>query len=108
MIKPVIPASPARLRGFGDADGAVIAHAGRYARECVLVAFEMIGGVDRLASWADQNPGEFYTKMFSKTITKEVEVSAGTGIEDMLAQLDRGEHQPTEIPTIDAEFTEDE
>lgn len=28
-------------------------------------AFQMVGGVDRLALWADQNPGEFY-KLFSK------------------------------------------
>lgn len=28
-------------------------------------AFQMIGGVDRLALWADQNPGDFY-KLFGK------------------------------------------
>lgn len=28
-------------------------------------AFQMIGGVDRLALWADSNPGEFY-KLFGK------------------------------------------
>lgn len=28
-------------------------------------AFQMIGGVDRLALWADQNPSEFY-KLFGK------------------------------------------
>lgn len=88
----------------GDADGAVVMHAGRYAREAVLVAFEMIGGVDRLAAWAGQNPGEFYTKMFAKTITREVEHSAGGGIEELLATLDSGAHTSSQQDTQDADF----
>lgn len=111
MNRPLLPAAPAKLQGFGDADGTVIAHAGRYARECVLVAFEMIGGVERMAAWAEKNPGEFYTKLFTKTITREVEVGASSGIEDLLAQLDRptqiGEAQPIQ-PVQDVEFTIDE
>lgn len=97
-----------QLQGFGSADGAVIQHAGRYARECVLLAFEMMGGVERLHHWADRNPGEFYTKLFTKTITREVEVSPGGGIEDLLAQLDRRVHGGDgEEPTIvDAEIIE--
>ena len=90
---------------FGDADGAVVAHAGRYARECVLTAFEMIGGVDRMADWADKNPDQFFTKLFPKVITKEVEVTASAGIEDLLAQLDRSPlpAAPAE-PAVDADF----
>lgn len=88
---------------YGDADGAVIAHAGRYARECVLVAFEMIGGVERMADWADKNPGEFYTKLYTKVITREVEVHASEGIEDLLLRLDGGARVPTE-PAQDADF----
>lgn len=80
----------------------VIAHAGRYARECVLIAFEMIGGVERLADWADKNPSEFYTKIFTKTITKEVEVSASEGIEDLLLRLDSAERHRE--PVEDAEW----
>jgi hypothetical protein len=107
--RPLVPPSPAaamQLRPYGDADGAVIAHAGRYSRECVLLAFEMIGGVERMAHWADRNPTEFYTRLFSKVITREVEVSAGTGIEDLLAQLDKGGHVVG--PTLDAEYEIDE
>lgn len=96
-----------QLRGFGASDGAVIQHAGRYARECVLLAFEMMGGVDRLYHWADRNPGEFYTKLFTKTITREVEMSPGGGIEDLLAQLDRGAQVGgSPHPIIDAEIIE--
>jgi hypothetical protein len=73
---------------FGDADGAVIQHTGRYAREAVLTAFNMIGGVQRLADWWDKNPGEGYTKLLPKIITREVEVHASEGVEELLRQLD--------------------
>lgn len=75
----------------GDADGAIITHAGRYARECVLLAFEMIGGVERMADWADKNPDLFYTRLYTRVMTKEVEVHASEGIEELLARLDSAE-----------------
>lgn len=105
MNRPLLPGSPAKLQGFGSADGAVIAHAGRYSRECVLLAFEMMGGVERMADWADKNPELFYTRLFPKVITREVEVSAGQGIEDLLALLDRSSHTGGEPHTVmDAEI----
>ena len=85
---PLAPSAALQLRPYGDADGAVIAHAGRYARECVLLAFEMIGGVERMAEWATSHPTEFYTRLFTKVITKEVEITASQGVEDLLARLD--------------------
>lgn len=88
-----LPAATLRPQLQGSADGAVIPHVGRYARESVLLAFEMIGGVERLADWATKNPGEFYTKMFTKVVTREVEVSASEGIEDLLLRLDRAEKE---------------
>jgi hypothetical protein len=105
--KPKLPSvHPLRSTAFGDADGAVITHAGRYAREAVLVAFEMIGGVERMADWANQNPGEFYTKLYTKVITREVEVSASEGIEDLLLRLDRAGRSETLLGV--AEDDEDE
>lgn len=38
-------------------------------------AFDMIGGVPRLALWADQNPTKFYT-LFSKLVPATAEVQA--------------------------------
>lgn len=107
MTWPMLPGSPARGMSavpIGDTDGAVIQHAGRYARECVLTAFEMIGGVDRMAHWAEKNPTEFYTRLFGKVVTREVEIQPGSGIEDLLAALDRSAHseKPTG-PVLDAE-----
>jgi len=107
--RPALSVTP-----YGDADGAVIPHAGRYAREAVLLAFEMIGGVERMASWAEANPTEFYTRLFTKVITREVEVSASQGVEDLLARLDNpltvipahsehSHHDPTTEP-LEAEY----
>lgn len=92
------------LRTYGDADGAVLPHAGRYARECVLVAFEMIGGVERMADWAGRNPGEFYTKLYPKVITREVEVHAPEGVEDLLLKLDRAERAASGGPVVEADY----
>ncbi|MEO8128359.1 MAG: hypothetical protein ABI822_14765 [Bryobacteraceae bacterium] len=103
MGVPILPGSPLQLQGFGDADGAVIANAGRYSRECVLLAFEMIGGVERMADWANKNPTEFYTRLFTKTITREVEVSTSVGIEELLMKLD-GKPSTESHQTLDAEY----
>ena len=41
-----------------------------------------------MAEWAEENPGEFYTKLFSKTITRETDINHTVGVEDMLDELD--------------------
>lgn len=105
---PGVPAKPVKLQGFGSADGAVIPHAGRYARESVLLAFEMIGGVERMADWATKNPGEFYTKLFTKVVTREVEVSASEGIEDLLLRLDRAEREHGPLVGVDPDAPDEE
>lgn len=42
-------------------------------------AFELIGGVPRLALWADQNPGQFY-QLFGKTLPQ-------TNMVDIMAKM---------------------
>lgn len=37
-------------------------------------AFDLIGGAPRLASWAHENPKDFYTKLFNKTIERSTAV----------------------------------
>lgn len=83
-------------------DGAVMALASGkgFARNAVLTAFQMIGGTERLAEWADENPGEFYKGLFSKTITREADVHHTIGVEDSLDELDELDD------AIDAEFDE--
>lgn len=75
-----------------DQDGNLYQHVGRYAGQMVITAFDMIGGVDRLADWADKNPNEFFTKVFPKVIAKPVEHSVSEGVEALLERLDASEH----------------
>ncbi len=91
------------LVGAGP-DGAVLANLGRYHRQAISTAFEMCGGVERLADWADKNYGEFVTKLYPKIIPREVEVQASEGVEDLLRQLDAPNAlniTPTELPDDD-------
>lgn len=37
-------------------------------------AFDLIGGVPRLAHWAHHNPGEFFTKIWGKTLQSASQV----------------------------------
>lgn len=90
-------------------DAALYANVGRYAGAVVMTAFETIGGVERLAHWADQNPADFYTKVFTKTITKpqQLEVSGTISIEEAVKMLDMQEgvdyHDVTPAPDLGAE-----
>lgn len=38
-------------------------------------AFQMLGGVDALAAWATENPGEFY-KLWGKLVPRDLKVEA--------------------------------
>ena len=78
-------------------------HMGRFSRGVVRSVFESIGGVERMAEWADENPSDFYTKIFAKTITRETEVQTSEGVERLLDRLDEAEANG-EI--IDAEWEE--
>lgn len=77
-------------------------HVGRFAGALVLSTFEMIGGLPRMAHWADDNPTDFYTKLFPKMISRsqQVDVSGTLTIDDAITRLER-----LNAP-IEAEFTE--
>ena len=70
-------------------------HVGRYAGAVVMHCFEMIGGAERMRSWADQNPTDFYTKLFPKMISRsqQVDVSATLTIDDAIDRLERQNSQ---------------
>lgn len=81
-------------------------HIGRYAGAIVLSVFEQIGGAPRMASWADGNPTDFYTKLFPKMISRsqQVDVSGTLTIDDAISRLERMEEgQFTEVAS-DAEY----
>lgn len=66
-------------------------HVGRFAGALVLSCFEMIGGLPRMANWADDNPTDFYTKLYPKLISRsqQVDVSGTLTIDDAITRLER-------------------
>lgn len=68
-------------------------HVGRFAGALVMSCFEQIGGLPRMASWADDNPTDFYTKLFPKMISRsqQVDVSGTLTIDDAINRLERME-----------------
>lgn len=99
---PAAAAPTPNLPAVADSAGGLMVSAGKYARSVVLGVFEQIGGQDAMADWASANPGEFYTKLFAKTITREVEEKRVDSVEDLLDAID------TEVTLVatDAEFEE--
>lgn len=77
-------------------------HVGKYAGALVLACFEQIGGLDRMAAWADSNYTDFATKLFPKLIQRStaVEHSGNITIDDAITRLER-----LNAP-IEAEFSE--
>lgn len=77
-------------------------HVGRFAGALVMSCFEQIGGLPRMATWADDNPTDFYTKLFPKMISRsqQVDVSGTLTIDDAITRLERMDDP------IDAEFRE--
>lgn len=67
---------------------AIYENVGKYARGAVLYAFERVGGAEGLAQWANENRDDFYTKLFPKVITREVDVTERRGIDELLDALD--------------------
>ena len=73
--------------------GEAYQHVGRYAGAVVMACFEQIGGLQRMANWADTNPTDFYTKLFPKLVQRsaQVDVSGVITIDDAISRL---ENQP--------------
>lgn len=68
--------------------------------QAFLTSFELIGGVPRLALWADQNPTQFY-QLCSKLFPQQVE--GKLGVDGSLAQLLMkmgSSHQPAIIEQV--------
>ena len=78
-------------------------HVGRFAGALVMACYEQIGGLERMAKWADTNPTDFYTKLLPKIIsrTAQVDVSGSITIDEAISRLEGGSTSP-----VDAEFEE--
>ena len=63
--------------------------------------FDLIGGVPRLAVWADQNPDEYY-KLYAKTLPTQIQAS----IEGKLQHIIRPALPPSALDATEGEFTD--
>jgi hypothetical protein len=75
---------------LGQISGEAYQHVGRYAGAVVVACFEQIGGLRRMAQWADDNPTDFYTKLMPKLIQRstQVDVSGTVTIDDAISRLE--------------------
>lgn len=69
-------------------DGEIFSNVGKYARGAVLYAFEQVGGPDGLATWAEDNKDDFYTKLFPKIIARESEVTHHKTVDQLMDIID--------------------
>lgn len=61
-----------KLREFYDVSRLeTVKRSPRRTNNAVQDAFDLIGGVPRLAVWADRNPGEFFTKILPRTLQSQ-------------------------------------
>jgi len=86
--------------------GEAYQHVGRYAGAVVLACFEQVGGLQRMASWAEDNYTDFATKLFPKLIQRstQVDVSGTVTIDDAISRLESQPMQRRIEHVQDAEF----
>lgn len=53
----------------------------------------------------EERRGQFYEKIFTKTIQKDIEVGARDDVEGLLGRLDSGEEYLDDKDVVDAEFS---
>lgn len=82
------------------------AHVGRYAGGVVMAVFEQLGGVRRMASWADENPTDYYTKIFPKMISRssQLEVSGSVSLDDAISRLEAGDVVDADYEVVEKEW----
>ena len=104
-MKNVIPESLQKTTIIGP-DGELAVNPGRFSRQAIIVAFEMIGGVEAFSEWADENRGDFYTKLFTKVVGKEIEIGVTEDVESLLDMLDNGVLENADIVEADYQMIE--
>jgi hypothetical protein len=71
----------------------------RNVREQFQFAFELIGGIPRLAHWAHQNPDKFYS-LYSKLIPTQITGEGGGAIKVELSWLNARDTSGRSPPQI--------
>lgn len=70
----------------------------KFSRAAIIGVFELNGGIESFATWAEDNPTEFYTKLFGKMVGREeTQAVEDNDMESLLKTLD-GEYEDTTPP----------
>lgn len=104
---PMIPFQPVTSV---NPSGELLVNGGKFARAQIIMAYEMMGGPATFAEWAMNNKGDFYTKMFTKVIGREIEAPQGDDpVEAYLKILDLEPEEvtPDNAPPELVQFTAD-
>ena len=106
LLKPELTPHRAVLE-IGQISGEAYQHVGRYAGAIVVACFEQLGGLQRMVAWADDNYGDFATKLLPKLIQRsaQVDVSGTVTIDDAISRLEnvpQGDY--SEVDFEDAQF----
>lgn len=93
---------------FAIYDGDITKHIGKAANLAVAMVAQELGGAEGMYDWVKKHPDNehaFWTKLYPKIMSKQIEHSASAGIEDILKQV-KEQRQGTTI-TIDADEVEE-
>lgn len=74
----------------------------------IVAAFHAIGGDARLAHWANEHPGYFFTKIFLKTLPQQASLIGSVGSLNVIYQaaIPPSPLDEPPPPPIEAEFTD--
>lgn len=56
-------------------------------RESLEEVFDRLGGVAGMVRWAKKNKTDFYTKLWIRLVPRDVTLTPGAGLEEMLSRL---------------------
>jgi hypothetical protein len=51
----------------------------KLGRDAIWKVFHEIGGIAGMRRWAEENPGEFYTKLFPRLVPQVTEITGEDG-----------------------------
>lgn len=78
---------------------ALAVNAGKFSRAAIMAVFQLNGGIEAFAIWAEAHPSDYYTKLFPKLISREApETNKADDVEDLLTILDGEAKDVTEEP----------
>ncbi len=88
-------------------DGDIFVNVGQYAKAQTLLVYEMLGGVEAYAKWAEDSKDDYYNKHWGKLISVQLEhTGSGGGPIEYAAKTDA--ELDNEIARLTKELSDEE